>query len=192
MKKSTKKRKSVKNVKNSTKRRKSTKKSIKRNIRKSIKSIQKIKQNKYEYNGYVLEKVDRNDPMDREEWDKHQTRCFDYVTPLDSDLYIHFKFINKKSKNIVAYCTVILNDTINHIHMNDYHSLWNVCSTGLEKGVCPKMLTCLLRYRDDIFKNKNPIILSVYRDNIPAIKCYQTVGFKQFMQKENVDYMIFQ
>lgn len=195
--------KTVKSVRKTQKDRtriKSTRKDKKDKKDKSVRKMKKMKKNQryiYKKDGrvYYLEKVDTTDPTDREEWERHQDRCFSYVTPLDDELYTHFKFINQSGK-ILAYCTVILHDTIDRFSIGivedlyHIHSLWNVCSTTIEKGVCTKMISSLLTHRKRIFKDTKPIVLSVYSDNTPAIKCYEKVGFKQFMQKNNIDYMM--
>jgi predicted GNAT family acetyltransferase len=51
------------------------------------------------------------------------------------------------------------------------------------RGLCTKFLQCVLK------KKSEPIFLSVLIKNIPAIKCYTNLGFKEIDKGKSTLYM---
>ena len=145
---------------------------------------------------YRLESITDRDHKD---WKKYQKICFDTKNDMDpGPNMIHFKYVNQKTGQTVGYCSVRLNHNLDYLSeygLSSYdpsmkvNSLWNVCSTKKEKGVCVKMIKSVLTTYCFI-----PMTLAVYKTNEPAIKCYQTVGFSHINNKNknsNAYFMIY-
>lgn len=127
--------------------------------------------------------------QDHDDWKRYHKLCFDSEGYIDPSIdMVHFKYVNKKTKQTVGYCTVKLNHSLDYLSeygLSSYdptmkvNSLWNVCSTKKEKGICTKMIRSVLTKYCFV-----PMTLAVYKTNEPALKCYKTVGFS-YMNNKN-------
>lgn len=136
---------------------------------------------------YRLLKLSQNDYLD---WKKYQRICFNDDISFDPRPGVHhFKYKNMKTGEIVGYCTIQSDHLLSKftqygLSQSDtnlsmmVNSIWNVCSTKKEKGICKKMIRSVLKKYHSL-----PMTLAVYKTNEPAIKCYESCGFTYILNK---------
>jgi hypothetical protein len=147
-----------------------------------------------EYKFFEINDIAEQEPF----WSAAMQHCFSESMNIDKT-GITLAFVNLSSEQIVSYVTVYINidqnwgtgprcgflKNGNRVHRN-VNSIWNVCSTNVEKGACTKMMTHLVR--DFLPKINNlPAILYVLKNNAKAIRCYLGSGFKKVNTDSNDD-----
>mgnify|MGYP001432909210 FL=1 len=102
-------------------------------------------------------------PLSKSQWDQHllDASIFPYfVVDIDSDETIGYAELVSMSNNEVKFCRLIIGDT-------DFRGI------GLGKLLVRELIyEALSRF------NPSKITLNVYQDNIAALKCYLSEGFK--------------
>lgn len=118
---------------------------------------------------------------------------FDYNCGSSSESFTYFK---KRTYEVIKNHIVTLllyenNQPIGYSHLDkDGDNIWFGICVGEHykgKGLGRQLMLATLKEAD---KQKiSPILLTVYRDNIQAIKLYENLGFKVYKQNDMIFFM---